>query len=221
MKNTVISLFDYTGIMVKPWRDAGYDCWTVDIQHPPAYDRGGETFEDGIHKLHFDLSRPWLYPGDRNDIAMVFAFPPCDHLAVSGARWFAGKGLRCLSRAIELFATAAEFCEWGGAPYMIENPVSAISTHWRKPDHTFHPWQYTGHCEADNYVKKTCLWTGNGFVMPPPLIADVGAPDDRIHKAAPGEGRKNFRGASPEGFARAVFAANVLTGGKGQHICIQ
>lgn len=33
-------------------------------------------------------------------------------------------------------------------------------------------------------------------------------PDDRIHKASPGAGRANFRSATPEGFARAVFAAN-------------
>lgn len=52
---------------------------------------------------------------------------------------------------------------------MIENPVSSIATHWRKPNAAFHPWQYTGFCQDDNYTKKTCLWTGNGFVMPPPL----------------------------------------------------
>lgn len=33
-------------------------------------------------------------------------------------------------------------------------------------------------------------------------------PDDRIHKASPGEDRANFRSATPRGFARAVFEAN-------------
>ncbi|MFC0268538.1 hypothetical protein [Kushneria aurantia] len=62
---------------------------------------------------------------------------------------------------------------------------------------------------GDNYVKKTCLWSGNGFVMPPeyPFVGDE-IPDDRIHKCAPGDERGNIRSATPPGFARAVFAAN-------------
>lgn len=160
--SVVISLFDLTGTMLEPWRRAGYDCWAVDIQHPVAHDRGGITENNGIKKVHADLSRPWLPPVDRDLIEFVAAFPPCDHLAVSGARWFKGKGLRSLEKSIAMFATAAEFCEWSGAPYLIENPVSTISTYWRKPDHTMHPHQFTGYCNADNYTKKTCLWTGGG-----------------------------------------------------------
>jgi hypothetical protein len=92
---------------------------------------------------------------------------------------------------------------------MIENPVSTLSTYWRKPDHTFHPWQYTAFEMGDNYTKKTCLWTGNGFVMPAPAVtAGLGQPDDRIHKAPPSEERGNIRSATPMGFARAVFEAN-------------
>lgn len=33
-------------------------------------------------------------------------------------------------------------------------------------------------------------------------------PDDRIHKAAPGDDRANFRSATPRGFAQACFEAN-------------
>lgn len=71
-----------------------------------------------------------------------------------------------LSLSIDLFATAAEFCEASGAPYFIENPVSTISTYWRSPDSGFHPWQFTGIDASDNYMKNTCLWVGNGFAMP-------------------------------------------------------
>ena len=209
MKDTAIFLFDVTGNMAQLWLAAGYDCWIVDMQHPVAYDQGGVTQEGKLHKVHADLSQPWLCPVDRERIAFVFAFPPCDHLAVSGARWFKGKGLRKLASSIELFATAAEFCDWSGAPYGIENPVSSISSYWRKPDHTFHPYQYTGFCLDDNYTKKTCLWSGNGFVMPEPFeVAGLGEPDDRIHKCPPGPDRHNTRSATPLGFARAVFEAN-------------
>jgi hypothetical protein len=209
MRDIVISLFDISGKMVQPWLDAGYECWIVDIQHPTAYDTHGVTSEGRLHKVHADLTRTWLPPIDRERIAFVAAFPPCDHLAVSGARWFKGKGLRKLETSIAMFATAAEVCEWSGAPYMIENPVSNISSHWRKPDYNFHPHHFTGYNANDNYTKKTCLWTGADFVMPVECKDDsLGEPDDRIHKCPPGPNRHNIRSATPQGFAEAVFIAN-------------
>ena len=209
MKPVVISLFDLTGNMVKPWLDAGYECWIVDVQHPVSYATSGITREGNLVKHHYDLTQPYMPPVDKERIAFVAAFPPCDHLAVSGSRWMKGKGLRRLQQSISMFATAAEFCEWSGAPYFIENPVSTISTYWRKPDQTFNPCDYTGLCADDNYTKKTCLWTGNGFVMPgKDKDLSLGDPDDRIHKAPPGPERSNFRSATPMGFAQAIYLSN-------------
>ncbi|MCA9290938.1 MAG: hypothetical protein KDA25_07405, partial [Phycisphaerales bacterium] len=152
--------------------------------------------------------RTWTPPN--RPIAFVFAWPPCDHLAVSGARWFRGKGLRALALSIELFAVAAEVCEASGAPYMIENPVSTISTYWREPDFMFDPASYAlfaDDADTEAYTKRTCLWTGGGFVMPDhagvdPVLGSV------MHRVPPGPDRKNIRSATPTGFARAVFAAN-------------
>lgn len=42
----VISLFDYTGNMLRPWADAGFDCWAVDVQH------SDHEIVDGIHFIH-------------------------------------------------------------------------------------------------------------------------------------------------------------------------
>ena len=112
MRDIVISLFDVSGKMVAPWLADGFECYIVDVQHPPAYGNGGITSDGRLHRVHADLTRPWLCPVDRERIAFVSAFPPCDHLAVSGARWFKGKGLRRLAVSVEMFATAAEFCEW-------------------------------------------------------------------------------------------------------------
>lgn len=190
MSSLVLSLFDYTGNMVKPWAEAGYETLCVDIQR------------DGT-----DIRR-WLPP--RREYRIVFAFPPCNDLAVSGARWFKDKGLSGLASALELVERARDICEWCDAPWMLENPVSTLSTYWRQPDHTFHPHEFAGFEPADNYTKKTCLWTGNGFVMPEPFpLLDAGKPDDlRIVNAAPSASRANFRSATPMGFARAVFRAN-------------
>ena len=191
--------------MSRPWVEAGYHAVIVDIQHAP-----GITESEGYTKIGADLRHGWMPPRHIIDsICFVSAFPPCDHLAVSGARWFQGKGLRALAQSVDFFATAAELCEWIGAPYMIENPVSTISTYWRKPDYSFNPHEFTLLEPDDNYTKKTCLWTGGGFVMPESCQDfTLSKPDNRIYNCQPGPDRKNIRSATPMGFARAVFEAN-------------
>ena len=84
----VISLFDESAVMLAPWREAGFECWAVDAAHPP-----GVTVTDDFHLVGHDLAVPWMPPFGRDRIAFVSAFPPCNHLAVSGARWFQGLSL--------------------------------------------------------------------------------------------------------------------------------
>lgn len=205
MARPVVSLCDRTGKMVRPWLEAGYRAITVDLQEQENPHPMRTHIVCDVRKL----TRDYLSKSDRANLAAVFAFPPCTHLAVSGARWFKDKGLPALIEALEIVNACREFCEASGAPYMIENPVSTLSTYWRKPDYTFHPWEYSSFELGDNYTKKTCLWTGNGFVMPKPAPAiGLGKPDDRIHKAPPSDERGDIRSATPMGFARAVFEAN-------------
>lgn len=190
----VISCFDLSGNMLKPWRDAGYLCYAVDLQHPP-----GMTWADGIVKVGADML-DWLPP--RREIAFAAFFPPCTDVAVSGARWFADKGLGRLCDALRLFDRSVKLAEWSGAPYLIENPVSTVSSYWRKPDHAFDPCDY-----GDPYTKKTCLWTGGGFVMPPKNRVEP-TEGSKMHLMPPSPDRANKRSETPMGFARAVFEAN-------------
>jgi len=82
---------------------------------------------------------------------MLLAFPPCTHLAVSGAAWFEEKrkdGRQ--QQAIDFFMLFAK------APISriaIENPIGIMSTIWRKPTQIIQPWMF-GHPER----KATCLW---------------------------------------------------------------
>ncbi len=160
----------------------------------------------GITRVGCDV---YGYPAtDRPDI--VFAFPPCTDLAVSGARWFAAKGPDALARAVALVHRCRWIAERSGARWMIENPVGRLSSAWRKPDYIFHPHEYAGYLSeplADQYTKKTCLWVGDSFVMPPTrsLPPVLGS---KMHTMAPGPNRANLRSATPAGFARAVFDAN-------------
>ena len=92
-------------------------------------------------------------------------------------------------------------------PWMIENPMSRLSTAWRKPNHKFTPWMY-----GENYQKEMWLWTGGGFVMRAPLVTEKPADvTEAIWKMPPSEDRKNLRAVTPIGFARAVFDANAPT----------
>lgn len=200
-KPLVIALCDYTGHSVESWAEAGYECWIVDTQHP----RGVGELRDGIRKIGCDI-RDFQLPEDR-EIAFMFAWPPCTHLAVSGARWFKGKGLDLLADGIRLVAVASRLCEDSGAPYLLENPVGTLSTYWRPPDHKFDPCDFAGYISnptVEAYRKKTCLWVGGGFVMPPakPLLPYGGS---KIHTSLRSA---NDRSATPKGFSRAVFEAN-------------
>ena len=189
----VISCFDYSGNMVKPWAEAGYLCYCVDVQHAP-----GETREGNIIKVGADML-DWIPP---RDVVFASFFPPCTDLAVSGARWFKDKGLGRLIRALSLFKRSVDIAEMLGCPYLIENPVSTVSSYWRKPDYSFDPCDY-----GDPYTKKTCLWTGNGFVMPEKARVEP-TEGSKMHLMPPSAERANLRSETPMGFARAVFNAN-------------
>lgn len=194
MKPIVLSLCDRTGNMVLPWSEKGHECWIVDIQHEPGANRDGNVVRVGCDIMH------WLPP--RREYLVAFAFPPCTNLAVSGARWFKDKGLSGLADGLRLVERCRDILEWCGCPWMLENPVSTLSSYWRKPDFTFDPCDY-----GDPYTKKTCLWTGNGFVMPPkrPVPATEGS---RMWKLPPSNDRGDIRSETPMGFARAVAEAN-------------
>ena len=137
--------------MVKPWLDAGYDAITVDTQeavnpHPFRY-----HWTRDVRELAADPRFP--------SVVAVFAFPPCTHFAVSGARWFKDKGLDVLIEALEIVNACRKICESGGAAWMLENPVGTLSTitetYWQAPRHSFNSNDY-----GDPYTKKTLLWTG-------------------------------------------------------------
>jgi hypothetical protein len=124
---------------------------------------------------------------------MMIAHPPCTHLAVSGARWFANKRVeqaealdfvRCL-----LAAPISRIA--------LENPVSIISSRIRKPDQIIQPWEH-GHGE----VKATCLWLLGLAPLWPTEIVTGRKP--RVHFASPGPDRWKDRSRTLPGIARAM-----------------
>jgi len=219
-----VFLFDYTGIMAEPWRQAGYECYIVDLQHKEGIYADPER--PGLFTVGADIREGWTPPADIADrISFLGSFPECTNVAVSGAAHFKKKGPRALALSLDLFATCRELGEELGCPYFIENPVSTFSTYCGKPDFTFDPYEYGGYltddeavhplypdniAARDGYTKKTCLWTGGGFNMPSKKPVETPKGYSLQHTKLGGKSlkTKNIRSATPRGFAKAVFAAN-------------
>jgi hypothetical protein len=196
----ILSLCDYTGNMVRPWLEAGHEAVIVDLQHPPGEARDGLLIRVGANILDYQPS---------GHFDAVFAFPPCTDLAVSGARHFVAKGPERRRAAMATVHRCREIAEGLTECWVLENPVSVISSEWRSPDWMFHPYEYGGYLDpvGDRYTKATCLWTGSGFVMP--MKRPVSPTDgSKMHRLPPSPERANLRSATPIGFARAVFEAN-------------
>lgn len=194
-RKIMISAFDKSTIMAQPWAAAGFECYCIDIQHPR-----GETRDGNIIRVGADV-RDWL-PPTAGEIAFAAFFPPCTDTAVSGAQWFQGKGLGALARAIENFKRAVDMATMMRCRFLIENPVSTISSYWRKPDFIFHPNHY-----GDPYLKTTCLWVGGGFQMPERTPVEP-VEGQKLWRLPPTEDRADKRSVTPKGFAEAVFRKN-------------
>lgn len=235
MKSTgsrkAIFLFDRTGIMAQPWLDAGFECWCFDGQHPE-----GITREDNLVKVGtmFDAYNTTKHVQEIKELVgsgveFVFGFPECTDLAVSGAAHFAKKiaaNPACQAEAAEL----ARFVMYVGnafnVPWGCENPVSVLSTIWRKPNFNFNPADYGGYLPEDDvhplypdniiardaYTKKTCIWCGNGFIEPKrkpvPVAPEVAGRQSKL--GGKSQKTKNIRSATPRGFALAVSEANII-----------
>ena len=132
----------------------------------------------------------------------IIAFPPCTHLSVSGARYWAEKRANGKQpQAIKFFMDIANAdCDH----IAIENPVGIMSTYWRKPDQIIQPWQF-GHDAS----KKTCLWLKGLPHLAPhlsPIIKDryANQTPSGQNKLGPSPGRAMMRSKTYSGIANAM-----------------
>lgn len=162
--------------------------------------------QHGHHVLSCDLLPTRIagphYQGDVFDVAdypwdLVILHPPCTHTAVSGARHFAEKwmdGRQAVGVAFALRLWKA----FAHVPRLaMEQPVSILSSLWRKPDQIIQPWQF-GHGET----KATCLWLRG---LPPLRPTNVVAGREaRVHHMAPSPERARLRSETFQGIADAM-----------------
>jgi len=176
---------EYSGRLRDAMIDRGHNAWSCDLL--PS---------EGEHKNHHLQCDVFEVLDSNWD--MVIAFPPCTHLASSGARWFSEKREDGRQQAGTDFFM--EFVAWHQRtlkPLAIENPVGIMSTHYRKPDQIIHPWMF-GHGET----KATCLWLHGLPILNPTNIVEGREP--RIWKMPPSEDRAKLRSLTYVGIAQAM-----------------
>jgi site-specific DNA-cytosine methylase len=139
------------------------------------------TVRDAFIKLGHDATSCDLEPTDvpgphyqgnvldiiNDNWDMMIAFPPCTHLAVSGARHFEQK--RKDGRQQQGIQFFLKMVKANIPKIAVENPVGIMSTIYRKPNQIINPYEY-GH----KVTKATCLWTKGLPLLKPTHIVDKG-----------------------------------------------
>ncbi len=152
----VLVACEYSATVREAFAKRGHDAWSCDVL---PTDVAGQHFQCDVREV---LDKGW---------DLMIAHPPCTYLTVTGAKWFYhpdDKDLPTSERrphpkfpnrkqqqaeAIEFFLMLANA---NIDKIAVENPVSVISSVWRKPDQIIQPFDF-GHPEP----KKTCLWLKN------------------------------------------------------------
>jgi hypothetical protein len=175
----VLVACEFSGVVREAFRKLGHDAWSCDLlpsEIPSPY----HIQDDVLNHLN-----------DGWDL--MIGHPSCRRLAVSGARWFKDYPL-------EQQEAAEFFMKLVNAPIpciAVENPISVMSTLYRKPDQIIQPWMF-GHGET----KATCLWLKNLPKLQPTNIVEGRVP--RVHNESPSPNRWKNRSRTYQGIADAM-----------------
>ena len=183
---------EFSGVVREAFRKRGHDAWSNDL-------------------ITADDSQEFHLLGDvRNYLNlgwdMMLSFPPCTHLAVSGARHFKNKVVE-QREALDFIRLLLN------APIpkiVLENPVGIISSKIRKPDQIIQPYQF-----GEDASKRTCLWLKNlPKLVPTKYVEPRAGPNGNLvwgnqtpsgqNKLGPSPDRWKLRSKTYQGIADAM-----------------
>lgn len=215
--------------ITKELRELGHDAYSCDLL-PCSGGRPEWHFNHDVFEI-IDNKGGTLQNGeilnDGQDWELMIAHPPCTYLAVSGARWYYhpdDKDMPTSERrphprfpnrqqhkeeAVDFFV---KLCEAPIEKIAVENPVGIISTRYKKPSQTVHPWMF-----GDEASKATCLWLKNLPNLEPTNIVGKGERivlssgkslpkwySDALTKAKSPAERRTLRSKTFKGMAQAM-----------------
>lgn len=154
---------EFSGRIREAFKAKGHNAWSCDLL--PS-ETEGQHIQGDVLKF---LEGGW---------DMMVAFPPCTYLTTAGNIWFTPRykdrfpeRLSQRQDAISFFMTLVN----ARIPRIaIENPVSVMSTEYRKPDQIINPFQF-----GDPTAKRTCLWLKN---LPKLISTHIVEPEYQVFK---------------------------------------
>ena len=193
-KKTILSLCDYSGNWIKPYRESGYNIIQVDLKH-------------GQDVRLLELPETPIYG--------ILAAPPCTCFsnASNAVKWTDQDMQQALSivDACLRFVAVADPVFWA-----LENPIGKLRRYLGEPAFYFDPCDYGDFGEA--YPKRTCLWGKFNNPKPQnrlePLKPEKNRHSIDVYLKKQGipigryERRSTVRSLTPLGFSHAFFEVN-------------
>lgn len=154
----VLVACERSGRVRDAFQKMGHDAWSCDIQPDINNNTRRHLQENVLNAIH------WA------DWDMMIAFPPCQYLSRSGARWLYQDGVINTDRYAKLRRAANFFqrLRFADIPKIaIENPTPFNIAHLPPHSQVIQPYEF-GH----PYTKRTLLWLKNLPQLEPTSIVD-------------------------------------------------
>ena len=185
----VLVACEYSGVVREAFAKKGHDAWSCDLL--PTDQPSDKHIQGDVLEI---INDGW---------DLIIAHPPCTHLSLSGAKYWAEK------RADGRQQAAIKFVEdiWDAdCPRIcIENPVGALTNHSKlgRASQYINPFEF-GHAEQ----KRTGLWLKGLPKLKGTKFIDVkGLPNKerhRLHWLPPSKDRWKIRSTTFQGIADAM-----------------
>lgn len=227
-RRRAVALFDRTGLSIAPWSSAGFDCVAFD---PTAPKTAGRTHNVLIQRAAITSPESIrLCIGNVDEVAIVFAMPPCRDLCAAGARWWGQKAGRNpqFKRNAENFLKMIYNTLYAlSVPFVILVPSGpAIRRCFPRHAVSFHPHEYGGMLPQhaphplfselppqDAYTKRTLCFTSPGLRLPwkrsvPPQFRVLKLKNGKTKRVSPlfaSRQRVGARTTPPFAFCTALF----------------
>lgn len=198
------------------FREKGHEAYSCDIIEPSGGHPEWHIMQDVLPLLNGRCSFKTMDGAEHRINGkwdMIIAHPPCTYLTSAGNKWFKPEfESRFPERRIQREEAVEFFMKFANADcekIVIENPVSIMSSRWRKPDQYIEPFMF-----GDPEKKKTGLWlkgvpplTATDIVEPVIVRCKSGANEPRWHMETmhlPKDERSRVRSQTFWGIARAM-----------------